>query len=121
MNFIKEGGFYLANNETKPFLMASSYESSLRDDKFINEKLKKLSYIGEVYIDMLLTKGASSSRFIECFFNGNNFETHSARIIDIDSNKHFKDIEKEFCSKYSALIENSILSYSEKQIAYGNE
>ncbi len=30
------------------------------------------------------------------------------------------DGEKQFCSQHKALIENSILSYSEKQIVYGN-
>jgi len=122
MTFIKEGNFYLINDKPKPYLIASSHDSSLRYDELLNRKLKELSYKGEVYVDMLLVKGASSTRFIKCYFNGKHFEVRKSQVLGLESNiveKYFRDIEKQFCLQHRLLVENSILSYSEKQIAYG--
>jgi hypothetical protein len=121
MTFIKEGNFYFIKNKSTPYLIASSFESSLKNDVYINKKLQDMAYVGEVYLDMLLTKGAAITRFMTCYFDGSKFDTRKTKILNNSSPElsELKKIEILFCNEYKTLIENSILSYHEKLIAYG--
>lgn len=122
MNFTKKGDFYLIEEIEGLFLIASSYESSLKHDTFIIEKLKEMNFKGELYVDMLLVKGIDSSRFFKFYFNGQRFETNKTKVIDYDKDSissKFKDIEKTFCKTYKNIIETSSLSYTEKLTVCG--
>ncbi len=122
MNFIKEGNFYFTEETQELFLIASSFESSLRNDQNVIDKLKDLNFKGEVYVDMLLVKGIVASRFFKFYFNGQRFETNKTQKINSNTNNilnKFQNIERTFCISNKGIIENSCLSYSEKLIVYG--
>ncbi len=117
MTFTKKGDFYLTQDIEGLFLIASSYESSLKHDAFIIEKLKEMNFKGELYVDMLLVKGIDSSRFFKFYFDGQRFETNKTKVIDYNKDiisLKFKNIEKSFCRTYKNIIKTSTLSYTEK-------
>lgn len=112
MTFQREGNFYISMVEKQVFLIASTFDASLKTDSQIIEKLKNLSYKGDVSIDMLLKNGNISTRFLSIFFDGEKFKTNRAKIIE-DRNK-LLSIGNIFYKQNPHIIENSILSSNEK-------
>ena len=112
MTFHREGNFYISTIEKQVFLIASTFDASLKTDSEIIKKLKEISFQGDVFIDMLLKNGNISTRFLSVFFDGERFKTNRARVLEDKDN--FLSIGNEFYKKNSHLIENSILSRNEK-------
>jgi len=112
MTFHREGNFYISTIEEQVFLIASTFDASLKTDFKIIQKLKEISFQGDVFIDMLLKNGNISTRFISVFFDGKRFKTNRARVIE--DKDRFLSIGNNFYKEKPHLIENSILSYNEK-------
>ncbi len=110
ITFNQEGNFYISILENQIFLIASTYDASLKNDKNVIKKLKNIDYKGQVFVDMLLKNGNISTRFLSVFFDGNSF--NKSKILE-DRNK-FLSIEKDFYKNHPQIVENSILSRSEK-------
>lgn len=113
MTFHREGDFYISIEEKQVFLIASTFDASIKTDSKIAEKLKSISYRGNVMVDMLLKNGNISTRFLSIFFDGQKFKTNKAKVIK-DKNI-LLTLEDNFYKKNPQLIENSILSREEKQ------
>lgn len=119
MHFHRKGEFYYTILKKHIYLIASSYNASLRNDEMLIETLKKLGYEGYVTVDMLLRNGNEDNRFLEVFFDGQHFKTRNATILE-DKSKII-DIEKNFYKTHVELVENSILSMSEKSVLLSGE
>jgi len=113
MTFHREGNFYISIEETQVLLIASTFDASIKTDSKIIERLKEISFSGDVLVDMLLRNGNSSTRLLSIFFDGQKFKTNKAKIIK-DKNI-LLTFEDNFYKKHPQLIENSILSREEKQ------
>lgn len=113
MTFHREGNFYISIEETQVFLIASTFDASIKNDLKIIERLKEIAFSGDVFVDMLLRNGNISTRFLSIFFDGEKFKTNKAKIIK-DKNI-LLTLEDNFYKKHPKLIENSILSRQEKQ------
>ena len=112
MTFHREGNFYISMVEKQVFLIASTFDASLKTDSNIIGKLKELSYKGDVNIDMLLKNGNISTRFLSIFFDGKKFKTNRAKVIE--NTNDFVSMGKKFYKQNPHIIENSILSCNEK-------
>ncbi len=112
MTFIREGNFYISILNKQVFLIASAYDASLKNDANVIKKLKNIHYEGQVFVDMLLKNGNISTRFLSVFFDGNTFETNKIKILEDDN--EFLLMEKGFYQNHPEIVENSILSRSEK-------
>jgi len=108
MTFQREGNFYISIEETKVFLIASTFDASIKNDINIIKKLKEISFKGDVIVDMLLKNGNISTRFLSIFFDGEKFKTNKAKILK-DKNI-LLSLEENFYKKHPELLSNSILS-----------
>jgi len=118
MTFHREGNFYISIAEKQVFLIASTFDASIKSDREVIDKLKKLSFKGEVLVDMLLKNGNVSTRFLSVFFDGDTFKTNKAKVLK-DKSK-FISLEEDFYKEHPEIIKNSILSRNEKQeLLYG--
>jgi hypothetical protein len=88
----------------------------LRMEEYMNEValfLKEKSFRGKVIFDLLLSNGNSFNRFIEVFFNGDNFDSKTIKVINnIDDNIINKSLD--FYNSHLSLLENSVLSKAQK-------
>jgi len=112
MNFTRKGDFYFSLSKKKVYLIASTHNASLKSDADVIQKLKQIQYEGNVFIDMLLKNGNISTRFLSVFFDGKSFKVNKSEILE-DKNE-FLTIEKDFYIKHPTIVEDSILSRSEK-------
>lgn len=113
MTFHREGNFYISIVETQVFLIASTFDASIKTDTKIIKKLKEISFEGDVMVDMLLRNGNISTRFLSIFFDGEKFKSNKAKVLK-DKNILLA-LEDNFYKKHPNLVENSILSREEKQ------
>jgi len=75
----------------------------------IEQDLLQKSYSGNVVFDLLLANGNNFNRYLKAYFNGNEFNNDSYKIID-EPQHQLKKKSLDFYQKNIALLENSILS-----------
>lgn len=89
----------------------------LRLDNYLYEIGKCLSdknYIGNVIIDLLLSNGNSTNRFIELYFDGSKFDLSKVKTIKPTKELELRSIE--FYSSNPQLLENSTLNKAQKYL-----
>ncbi len=89
-------------SEIKPYEELNQLEHELSNKKFE----------GNVIFDLLLSNGNNSNRFMEALFDGKKLKRSSFNIINVD--KKIKRKSVNFYKLHLHLIENSILSSSQK-------
>lgn len=83
----------------------------------IGEDLSKLkSEKCKVIFDMLYKMGNTSQRFMEAYFNGNEFEKASFSFVKIAKKNEIRDISKNYYMNNKGVLEYSILNSFEKKM-----
>ncbi|WP_170075067.1 type II toxin-antitoxin system RnlB family antitoxin [Paraclostridium dentum] len=95
--------------EYKLIVFSTDYISPFEHLTNIEENLKLINYSGKIIFDLLLVNGNTSNRFMEVFFDGNEFDKKSFRIANKLSNE-IKNITSSFYSENICIVENSRLS-----------
>ena len=75
---------------------------------------------GKVVFDMLFKMGNTSERFMEAYFNENEFEEESFIFVKLPKKHKIREISRDFYFKNKGVLEYSILnSFQMKMIAKG--
>lgn len=104
--------FEIIIKESNCLVLSTSYINPLSNLDMVEEELKNKKYNGKVFFDLLLSNGKNKNRFIKAIyssgFNKNDFlevETIPLKLLELS---------KSFYENNLNLIENSILTKSQK-------
>ena len=93
-------------------LISKSFLSTLDELNCIEGNLKGKVY-GKVIIDLLLSNGLSSNRFMEAYYDGNKFDYSSFRIAN-NVSEDLKIISSEYYKNHPEEVRNSVLPNAHK-------
>ena len=82
-----------------------SYLSDLA--KYFYEK----KYVGNIIIDLLLSNGKSKNRYIQIYFDGDDFDLNSAKTLK--ANEMLKNKSLNYYAENPELLQNSVLNKSQ--------
>ncbi|TGG86991.1 type II toxin-antitoxin system RnlB family antitoxin [Geotoga petraea] len=89
-------------------IFATNFESPLNNLLEIEKELSKKNFEGKVLFDLLISNGDEHNRYIESYFDGNNFDHEKFKIVSVDNK--IQNISTNFFKKHTKLFENSVLS-----------
>ena len=72
---------------------------------------RKIGYKGNIIIDLLLSNGKSKNRYLQIFFDGENFDLNQVNAIK--PNKGLEEISLNYYANNPELLEDSILNKSQ--------
>ncbi len=75
----------------------------------LTQYFRKAKYKGDVIIDLLLSNGKSQNRYIQIYFDGQNFDIAKS----IKPNKELREKSLSYYANNSELLENSVLNKSQ--------
>lgn len=82
----------------------------------MEDSLRKLEYVGIVVIDELLHSGNSEERFIQGFFNGNNFEKGKFEFLAVAKKSKLRVYMCDFLRKDDEFLKFSCLTVKQQKL-----
>jgi len=107
---------YLHQQPYVAVVIGISYEGPVSYISKVGEELKKQSVQGLILFDMLLYSGNGQDRFFEIKFNGEKFQTESARTVRLERLTPLRKRTCEIIGKNPQYVENSILNSQQKAL-----
>jgi hypothetical protein len=89
-------------------IFATNFESPLNNLLEIEKELSKKNFEGKVLFDLLISNGDETNRYIETYFDGENFDHNKFKIAFVD--KKIQDISTSFFKKHTKFLKNGVLS-----------
>jgi len=87
-----------------------------RMDSYIQDlefDLMKKEFTGNVIVDLLMSNGNSSNRYVKIPFNGEKFTVRSTSVLNDVPNK-IKKLSFDFYSSHPEILDNGILNKAQK-------
>ncbi|MCK4260789.1 MAG: type II toxin-antitoxin system RnlB family antitoxin [Halanaerobiales bacterium] len=106
------------NYENFSFIVFSqTYETPFSCLKEISKELLSYNAVKcKIVFDMLLNMGNTSERFVEAYFNGDEFEKTSFKCININKKNQLRRISCNYYKENKEMLEYSILNSAQKKM-----
>lgn len=88
-----------------------------RMEEYLNDvelDLRKKSASGTVLFDLLLSNGISSTRYLSIFFNGNEFDIQTIKVVSVTD--ELKDSSLKFYASKNDLLQYSVLTKTQQYL-----
>lgn len=119
MQFKKADNFFIAFQDNTAYVIASSYDFSLRFNDLLINELRSSKFKGELLVDMLLKNGNNHNRYSSINFDGENLDMKNFK--RMENTSFFWEIEKDIFKIHSSIVENSILPDYQKSLILRGE
>ncbi|WP_405316143.1 type II toxin-antitoxin system RnlB family antitoxin [Faecalibacillus faecis] len=98
-------------SEYKVMIFSEEIEHPLSNIKEIEKDLENMNLKNyKVIFDMILCRGNTKYRFIECIFDGHYLQENSMEVLTVNKKHDIRKISTKFLSNNRELVENSILT-----------
>ena len=98
-------------SEYKVMIFSEEIEHPLSNIKEIEKDLENMNLKNyKVIFDMILCRGNTKDRFIECIFDGHYLQENSMEVLTVNKKHDIRKISTKFLSNNRELVENSILT-----------
>lgn len=105
----------LNNSKYGYLVFSTSYTNSILDVESVSNDLRESKCApGALLFDLLLVNGNAFNRFVEAYYDGEKIDPKTYNIVEI-VDKSITDKSQKFYKNNSRLLDNSILTYSEKR------
>ncbi|MBL4932259.1 type II toxin-antitoxin system RnlB family antitoxin [Clostridium paridis] len=103
------------NMENQCIVLSTSYISPLDEIDVLQDELRKQNYFGTLIIDLLLCNGLSSNRYIEVYFNGDDLDFSTLKVVSNVSTTIRKK-SNQFYMSHKDVLNRGILSDAHRYI-----
>ncbi|SUY46516.1 Uncharacterised protein [Clostridium putrefaciens] len=115
---MKDYKIVLINNEEYSVIIYSEARRHPLDNiKQIEEDLREMKLKSEkILFDMILCRGNTTDRFIQCRFNGNSLVTSSMEVLNLNKKHNIRKLSTNYLVTDREKVENSILTSIQKKM-----
>lgn len=100
----------------KGMIMSTSFDDPLDKLTEFVEELKEKRISGYIVIDMLLILGNSFNRYFEIYFDGQNFNPGTLKIVSVKKHNNIRKMSSEYYKNNESYLNNSVLSNTVKRL-----